>query len=441
MSETKTGTERGPTVKGDPKAIKAAIGCAIVLMVGFGSCSIINAAAPSITAGINATLLEYSVGPMLATLTAFIGSLVGAKVIDVITPRRCLLLGTFCVTAVMVIASAATAPWMWYAANILNGVVLAIGAQAAAAGVVAEYYGDRAPSVFGVVIGVMAFLVAGEVLVESMLLAVMDYRQVFLVFAALSLCLGLFANLVLIGRVPRGAKAAAGADIETPEGAGSGPGVTLKEALKTPVLYLFFLAMFIAAFPYQGYSAYAAYYFTAGGLDASLSASLLSGFALFTAVFSLASGALARKFGASLVSVVVFVGFSCGIGLMLLWGANGGVPTLLISVVLCSLIGLVQALPALFIPQIFGMRDYTAINAVGMAGMHGGSTILFIVIAVVMEAFGYDAGFLMLAGCALASMVLFITGVVFGPMRRPEKRSTDARAATAENEGFCLSNT
>ena len=424
MNGMKTGTERGPTggaAEGGREA-RAAVGCAIVLAVGFGSCSIINAAAPSITEGIGASLVEYSIGPMLATLAAFLGSLVGARVIDAITPRRCLLLGSLCVAAVMAIASVATAPWVWYAANILNGVVLALGAQAAAAGVVAEFYGERAPSVFGAVIGGMAFIVAAEVMLESVLLASFDYRTVFLIFAAYSLAAGLFANLVLIGRPSRGSASGA-VDLEVPEGAGSGAGITLGQALRSPVLYLFFLAMVLAAFPYQGYSAYAAYYFTAGGLDASLSAALLSGFALFTALFSLGSGVVARRFGGPFLTAALFLGFAGGIGLMLWWGSIGGMPLVLSSVVLCSLIGLVQALPALLIPQIFGMRDYTAINAVGMAGMHGGSTVLFIVISVLMEALGYDAGFLMLAGCALGAMALFIVCAMASPLRRMKRNA------------------
>ncbi len=428
--ESKTGTERGPTARD----ARAAAGCAIVLAVGFGSCSIINAAAPSITEGIGATLLEYSLGPMLATLTAFLGSLVGARVIDAVGPRRCLLAGSVCVAAVMALSAAATAPWMWYAANVLNGVVLAVGAQAAAAGVVAEHYGERAPSVFGVVIGAMAFIVAALVLLESTLLAAMGYRAVFLVFAALSLGLGLFANLVLIGRGPAGEGASA-AGLDAPRNAGAASGVTLARALRTPALYVFFLAMVLAAFPYQGYSAYAAYYFTAGGLDASASAALLSGFALFTAVFSLGSGVAARRLGAPALAVALFAGFSAGIALMLWWGSAGGLGLVLPSVVLCSLIGLVQALPALLIPQVFGMRAYTAINAIGMAGMHGGSTVLFVVISLVMEGAGYDAGFIMLAGCAVAACALFLLAVAMGPVRRAACAAMPAADARADEGG------
>lgn len=424
---------------GNIRATAAAVGCALILMTGFGSMSVINAAAPLIMNGIGATLVSYSMGPMIATLAAFAGSLVAAKVIDLITPRACLVIGTVCVTAVLAIIGFANDLVAWYAANVLNGVVLSFGSQAACAGIVAEYYGQRSPSVFGVVVGAMAFLVAGEVLVESVFLAVFDYRTVFFVFSAFSFVVGMFANFVLIGFKPKAASvpSSAGASGDAGQRGGAidfdgsesveagggfeGPeehGLTLGQAMRSPVLYLFFAAMFVAAFPYQGYSAYGAYYFSYAGLDASSSAMLLSGFALFTAAFSLVAGFASRKLGASKVALAVFVGFAVGIAL-LVWWASLPVKGLLVwvSVAFCGLIGLVQTLPALFVPQLFGMRAYAAINAVGIGGMHAGSAVLFVVISVVMEAFGYNAGFVALAACGLASAALFLLAMGLSPIR------------------------
>ena len=193
----------------------AAVGCAIILATGIGSTSVLNAITPLLIEGMGTTVTDYAFGPMLATIFAFVGSLIGAKFITKIGARKCLLIGTVCVTVVLCLIATATNTVLWYVANVINGVVLAIGAHAAAAGVLAEHYGPRTPSVFGVVIGVMSFLVAGEVFVESLMLGAMDYRTIVYVFAAAVLVLGLFSNLVLIGKLP--SERAKGAAASAPE--------------------------------------------------------------------------------------------------------------------------------------------------------------------------------------------------------------------------------
>lgn len=422
----------------------AAAGCAIILAVGIGSTSILNAITPLLIEGMGTTVTDYSLGPMLATVFAFAGSLVGAKLITKIGARRCLLIGTVCVTVVLCLIASATSTALWYAANIVNGIVLAIGAHAAAAGVLSEFYGERTPTVFGIVVGVMSFIVAGEVMVESLMLAVMDYRTIVYVFAAAVLVLGLFSNFVLIGKLPSeraGAAACAGAapaagkspaaEDGAPEAASDqaqeAAGFTLHEALRSPALYLFFLAMVLASFPINGYSAYASYFFVGNGVPAPTAATMLSIFALVVALISLVSGSASKKLGASVASVVVFGGFAVGVGLMVLWTSSGSLPLAFASLVPCALIGPVQILPALFIPQLFGMRDYTSINAFGMGGFYLGGAAVFVIVAAVMQNLGFNTGFVVLAVCGIAALVLFLAAIAVSPMKRLGKQKRDVR--------------
>ena len=413
----------------------AAVGCALILTTGIGSTSLLNAITPLLIEGMSTTVTDYSFGLMMATVLAFLGSLVGARFITKIGARRCLLIGTICVTVVLCLIASATNLVLWYIANVMNGIVLAIGAHAAAAGVLAEFYGPRTPTVFGIVVGVMSFLVAGEVMVESFMLTVLDYRTIVYIFAGVTLVVGLFSNFVLIGRLPSERAGAAAAAASAPgEGAGEGaaapeaeaaaevPGITMKEALRTPALYVFFLAMVLAAFPLNGFSAYASYFFVGGGLEASLSATLLSVFALIVAAISLVSGSVSKKIGAAATSVVVFVGFAIGVAVMIMWANTQQFPLAVVSLFPCALIGPVQILPALFIPQLFGMKDYTPINAVGMGGFYLGGAIVFVLVAAVMQAVGYTMGFVVLAVCAIAALVLFLIAIGISPMRKAAKK-------------------
>ena len=419
------------------RPMMAAVGCAIILTVGMGSTSLLNAIAVLLVEGMGIDLVTYAFGPMLATIFAFLGSLVGTKLIDKLTPKWCLLIGSICTTCALLLFAAATGPIMWYIGNVINGIVLAIGAHASAAGVLSRFYGERTPTVFGVVVGVMSFIIAGLVFIESMLLQVLDYRTIIFGYAALVLVLGIFSNLVLIGPLPKlaapapapnavqaedalseanlteaEAAAAASAPPEAPAG------ITLKEALRTPALYLFFAAMVFASFPLNGFSAYSSNFLASGSLNPSFVVTLLSIFALLVAVVSLVSGKVSEKLGASVSSIIVFAGFAAGITLLVMWLANAGSPLLYGGLVLCAFIGPVQILPALFIPQLFGMRDYTAINAVGMGAFYLGGAAVFLIAAAIMQNVGFAVGFIVLAASGVVACILFLLAIAASPIRK-----------------------
>lgn len=195
----------------------------------------------------------------------------------------------------------------------------------------------------------------------------------------------------------------------------------MKEALRTPALYLFFAAMVFASFPLNGFSAYSSNFLASGGLDPSFVVTLLSIFALLVAVVSLVSGKVSEKLGASKSSVIVFIGFALGIALLVLWLSNASDPMLYGGLVLCAFIGPVQILPALFIPQLFGMRDYTAINAVGMGAFYLGGAAVFLIAAAIMQNVGFGTGFVVLAASGIVALVLFLLAIATSPLRKSAK--------------------
>lgn len=88
------------------------------------------------------------------------------------------------------------------------------------------------------------------------------------------------------------------------------------------------------------------------------------------------------------------------------------------GLVCCALIGPVQILPALFIPQLFGMKDYTAINAVGMGAFYLGGTAVFLIAAAIMQNVGFGMGFVVLAVSGVVACVLFLVAIAASPMRK-----------------------
>ena len=92
------------------------------------------------------------------------------------------------------------------------------------------------------------------------------------------------------------------------------------------------------------------------------------------------------------------------------------------GLVLCALIGPVQILPALFIPQLFGMKDYTAINAVGMGAFYLGGTAVFLIAAAIMQNIGFGMGFIVLAVSGVVACVLFLLAIAASPVRKMMKK-------------------
>ncbi len=261
------------------RPMMAAVGCAIILTVGMGSTSLLNAIAVLLVEGMGIDLVTYAFGPMLATIFAFLGSLVGTKLIDRLTPKWCLLIGSICTTCALLLFAAATGP-------------------------------------------------------------------------------------------------------------------------------------------VNGFSAYSSNFLASGSLDPSFVVTLLSIFALLVAVVSLVSGKVSEKLGASVSSIIVFAGFAAGITLLVMWLANAGSPLLYGGLVLCAFIGPVQILPALFIPQLFGMRDYTAINAVGMGAFYLGGAAVFLIAAAIMQNVGFAVGFIVLAASGVVACILFLLAIAASPIRK-----------------------
>ena len=118
----------------------------------------------------------------------------------------------------------------------------------------------------------------------------------------------------------------------------------------------------------------------------------------------------------------LFAGFAAGIALLVMWLSSLSDGMLYGGLVLCALIGPVQILPALFIPQLFGMKDYTAINAVGMGAFYLGGTAVFLIAAAIMQNIGFGMGFIVLAVSGVVACVLFLLAIAASPVRKMMKK-------------------
>ena len=178
MSNTKEGKQRMEEYSTDRK-ISVAVGVTLILASATGVTSICNAIVPFLLTGMNVNLAMFMLGPTIATVLSFIMSVVGIKVIDIIGPKWCMLVGSICSGVAIYMIGTATSITMWIVANILTGVILAVAAFASAGGVLAPFWGKDTQKAFGVVGGVCALLVATWVAATGLLLNSVPYQTLF----------------------------------------------------------------------------------------------------------------------------------------------------------------------------------------------------------------------------------------------------------------------
>lgn len=408
-------------------AIAAAVGCALILTTGTGTTTVLNAMIPDLLEGTHATLPVFMIGPTLATIGAFLGSLVATKAIDKLTPKYSLLIGSVTVSLVLVIIAMATNVYLWIVANVLNGIVLSFGAHAAASGVVSRFFGKKTQSAYGFVAGGYYVMTALEVFLVAYFLSITDYRTTIWIFSGLSLLVGVFANLVLIGKVPK-----------LPEETDDAPveekilvGITLKEALRTPSFYLLCAVIFLGAWALDGTSAFSTVFFTAHGVSPADAAAFLGVHTMFGAILMIAAGVITNRFGCRTTAFLVFACYGIGIGLLLTWAQTGALPLVYVGMAFTSTILMVSILSSLFIPDLFGLKDYVSINAAVMSAYFLGNATAMISLGGISEALGVDMAFVVIVALVVVATICMLASYALRPMKKATASSvpsdTDAR--------------
>ena len=400
------------------RKLSAAVGVTIILATASGGTSVMNAIVPFLLEGMKVDLTTFMIGPTIATILSFAMSAIGVKIIDLIGPKWCMLIGSICSCVTMYMVGIANSFVLWIIANILNGIVLAFATYAAAGGVIAPFYGKDTQKAFGVVGGITALLVAAWMAATSALLHAMSYTQLFTIYAVGILVLGVICNFVLIGKVPRKDKAEPNAKEQAAE-APKAQGFTFAETLKQGAsIYCFLIAMFIVAWCASGITSYASVYYASFGMAATTAAALLSVYSFTAAILKLASGFLVKKLGAKIMSIIIYMGFALGVVCMLAWSQTQLFPLAVLGIALCAFISYATMIPGLFVPDLYGMKDYTGINSAGVAGYYLGAVTVLFGLSVVIGILGYFNAFIVLVVASILAMVFMLTAVGTSPMKK-----------------------
>ena len=133
-------------------ALTSAIGCAIVIFLSIGVAGMFSLFIPEYMAEYGYSKMEMSYVAMAATVSGFLFSLIGSKLINALGPKKSLLVGSLASAVFLCLIGSVDNLVALGLVRLAQGAVLGLGAHASCAGVIAGWYGDRMASVIGVVL-------------------------------------------------------------------------------------------------------------------------------------------------------------------------------------------------------------------------------------------------------------------------------------------------
>ena len=407
-------------------ALTSAIGCAIVIFLSIGVAGMFSLFIPEYMAEYGYSKMEMSYVAMVATVSGFLFSLIGSKLINALGPKKSLLVGSLASAVFLCLIGSVDNLVALGLVSLAQGAVLGLGAHASCAGVIAGWYGDRMASVIGVVFGFSSFGSTVFSLLAGQLLKVMSYHTILVSFGIGAAVIGVLANLLLI-RMPAAQRPAAEVELRQAKqsGAAAAPteedGVGYHRAIRSPAFVLFFIAMMGAATLYAGFMTFATAFWQSCGMSATQSATNISFLSFFGALISMVSGVILEKFGSKVLMMLTFGGYIVGMVLVCMFPANPVPWFAVVGVLFVAFVRPVNSVPSLVLPELFGRKDYNRINSLGMAGYYLGATISSFLVAWISEISGsYTNSYMCLAVIALISFVLFFVAIRLSPYRREQ---------------------
>lgn len=419
--------------------ILASVGCIIIFGMNV-SYQVVMTSFPYIMEFMGITTMEASLMPTVVSVGTAVMSLIGTRLIDKLTPRWSMLVGTVCVTLFLALNAVGLSYVPWVASGLLAGVGSALGATGAIAAIMRQYWGMASGSKFAIVTGVQTLLVSGYTALMAFLWSVMDFQSAFWVIAAITLVLGGGANLICF-RKPDSfvveelamAKQAA-ADKAAAEAESAKVGWGFFESFKHSPIYLFTIGFLAIAVINGGLTTFLTTFLTDAGVDRGVAALFQSYLTIVGGLHILYSGFLQQRFG-NRIFFVFFYG-CCTIGFILLatWaGISGGqmLAFLAIGLLLAGCMKPILSTTGIVATDLFGNKDYTAYNAYSQAITNVGRMISSVSTAGIMTALGSVALCWVFAGLGVVAAAGFVAADVASPFA---KKANEKRKAALEKK-------
>lgn len=316
----------------------------------------------------------------------------------------------------------ATAVWMLIVAGLFGGVVLSFGVHAMGVAAITPYFADfgkKLGTVIGVVLASAALGAAAFSFIPGFLIPVMGWRNVFLVIGAVVV----FCDVLAFILIPKPEKAGTAENASAGEASADIPGLTMKEAVRTPSFWLTFFGILFLTIMYQGLCTYMPTFLQVSGMSTETASSMQGIMQLVGIVFILAGGALINKIG--IKGLILFAALPLAVGCLLyafVFPSNAVVWFAVICSVLCVSGGVITNVCSGITPVLFGQKSMNQINSIYSGGAFWGGAALAsqVVGRVVTATESYPYGFVTAAVTGLIGTVILFAALKLNPMKKSE---------------------
>ena len=407
------------------KAKRAVIGACIALFANMGINSTFSIFLPSFIGEWGADK------PATIALSATFGCIVTficstflfAPLLKKLQPRVIFVLCGVLAVIYCLMCSFAPNYWVIVAAGVFGGINLAFGTHAMGVAAITPYFGDFGAKIAKTIALVLASASVGATafsFVPGALLKSMEWRTVYLVLMAVVVACNIIAFLIIPkAAAPEEGAGAAAAQAEAPEV----PGLTKKQALKTPAFALVFAGILLLSISYLGISTYMPSLLTTYGMDQSTASAMQGIMQGVGILFVFIGGTISEKLGIKGLILTTALPLVAGALIYAFVYPNTAVVWL---AVICSVLCVTGAMTTNICPVItaslFGNKDLNAINPIFSGGAFwGGAALATQVIGRIIAAKeipNYPNGYLAAAILCVVGMLLLFAALALNPMKK-----------------------
>lgn len=418
----------------DARGILAFVCTGLIMALGGSAVGLYNALLPSIVDawGVSKTVLAPLL--MLNTGGAFAFGLLGGKVLKNVKAKTCMLIGSICCGLFLVGIGYIQSYVPFVLLGLLAGFSTGLGTMVPGGIIAQDYFGRYNGRVFGLLLSVMFFINSFITsAAANMLKSGMGYQEICIIWGIIIGIGGSVLALVIrkpsekVQKAVEEMKNTKLDDAKALKNAAVG-GLTLKEAIRTPSLWLLAAGMCATAVIVAAMNSYGTSFMTSYGLTNADAASYLAIYKFWMGVHALWSGFFAAKFGCKKFLWFVYSGILVGIALLYFWSFGQSAIILTAAMIMLAFVKPIGALPPIAIPEIFGRKDYDGINSIENGFYYGGTFISSLTTAMILDFLGGSACIIYLVILCVAACIFTTLATVMSPLVKQRKALEKAAA-------------
>lgn len=377
----------------------------------------------------NVTITQLALGGSVGVFSSMILGFFAAKVIGILKPRRCMILG-----AVMIIIYSLVSAYVRNFFGVLipflcTGVILAFAHQSVIAALMSNWFVEKRASIISTCVSANMFGIFLYQLVAGQLVEKLSVSKVYLIFGCVSSVILLFCALG-VRNTPQdiGEKALGAGNAETPapsdeaEGAVKAPEkVSVKELYTNPTFWLMILATIFVGTSVSMVGTYMTIYFpSVGGMEYSTAALLVSILGLVSGFCTMVSGKVMEKLGIRWFILILMGGAILCSFMTAFYSRYQGIVLVVLIVITYGMGFSASYITNILSAPLFGERLAIEANTKLLAVLMGGNAVLTPVFASMFETLGYPTTYFIRAVINVGVLVIYLIAMASAKRRGVE---------------------